>query len=148
VLIEKGMSVREIEVAALGGYDPEMSIPGEVIPHAEFYSYDAKYTDADGASIAIPADLSQQQAAQAQDLARRVFKALDLFGMARIDLFLDRNTGEYYFNEVNTIPGFTEISQYPLLWQSSGLEATTLLDRLVESALERRELRRKLRRSR
>jgi D-alanine-D-alanine ligase len=147
IMIEKGLSVREIEVAALGDYDPDVSVPGEVIPHAEFYSYDAKYIDADGASIAVPAVLEPAQVKTAQDLARRVFMALDLYGMARVDLFLEKTTGAFYFNEVNTIPGFTEISQYPLLWQASGVSPKQLLDRLIDLAVRRQGTKTKLSRS-
>lgn len=148
IMIEKGLAVREIEVAALGDYEPDVSVPGEVIPNSEFYSYDAKYIDADGASMAIPAKLTPEQTRKAQDLARRTFMALELYGMARIDLFLEKATGEFYLNEVNTIPGFTEISQYPLLWKASGVAHGDLLDRLVELAIKRRDVKRSLKRAR
>jgi D-alanine-D-alanine ligase len=148
LLIEKGLTVREIECAVLGDYDPMVSVPGEVIPHAEFYSYEAKYIDADGASMAIPAKLTPEQTRTAQDLAKRVFQALELYGMARVDLFLDKATGAFYLNEVNTIPGFTEISQYPLLWKESGVSAAELLDRLIELAVRRRTAQAGLQRSR
>jgi len=148
IMIEKAMIVREIECAVLGDYDPLVSVPGEVIPHAEFYSYEAKYIDADGASLAIPAKLDPAETRRAQDLARRVFTALDLYGMARVDLFLERTTGDFYFNEVNTIPGFTEISQYPLLWKESGMEPRELLDRLIELAAHRHDTKAALKRSR
>jgi D-alanine-D-alanine ligase len=147
IMIEKGLTVREIEVAVLGDYDPAVSVPGEVIPHAEFYSYDAKYIDADGASMAIPAKLEPAAARTAQDLARRVFTALDLYGMARVDLFLEKASGAFYFNEVNTIPGFTEISQYPLLWQESGVPPRELHDRLNALAVRRQETKKALKRS-
>jgi D-alanine-D-alanine ligase len=147
IMIEKGLDVREIECAVLGDYDPDVSIPGEVIPHAEFYSYDAKYIDANGASLAIPAKLEPAQAREAQALSKKVFQALELYGMARVDLFLEKATGEFYLNEVNTIPGFTEISQFPLLWQASGLTPAALLDRLVELAVKRQDAKRKLQRA-
>lgn len=147
VLIEKALLVREIECAVLGDYDPEVSIPGEVIPHAEFYSYEAKYIDADGASMAIPAKLDAQQARLARDLSKKVFQALELYGMARVDLFLDKTSGAFFFNEVNTIPGFTEISQYPLLWKESGVAPAELLDRLIALAAKRRDQRKALNRS-
>lgn len=148
IMIEKGLDVREIECAVLGDYDPAVSVPGEVIPHAEFYSYEAKYLDADGASLAIPARLDAAQTRTAQDLARRVFMALDLYGMARVDLFLEKSTGKFYFNEVNTIPGFTEISQFPMLWKESGVDAKELLDRLIALAVKRQNEKRALKRSR
>ena len=147
ILIEQGLDVREIEIAVLGDYDPIMSVPGEVIPHAEFYTYEAKYIDAEGASMAIPAKIDAAQTKRAKDLAKLVFQALDLYGMARIDLFLDKKTNEFFFNEVNTIPGFTEISQYPLLWKESGVGAAELLDRLVALAIARQETRAGLKRS-
>lgn len=148
ILIEKAVNVREIEVAALGGYEPEVSVPGEVVLHAEFYSYDAKYLDASASSVAIPADIPATTIQKAQALAKRVFQALNLYGMARIDLFLDRGTGEFYFNEVNTIPGFTQISQYPLLWQATGVPPRQLVDRLIDSAVARQRFKSTLRRSR
>lgn len=147
ILLEKGLDVREIECAVLGDYDPKVSVPGEVIPHAEFYSYEAKYIDADGASMAIPAKLDPAQAKAAQELSKKIFKALDLYGMARVDLFLEKKTGDFYLNEVNTIPGFTEISQYPQLWKASGVEAGPLLDELIALAFKRREAQRRLKRS-
>jgi D-alanine-D-alanine ligase len=148
VLIEKGMAVREIECAVLGDYDPIVSVPGEVIPHAEFYTYDAKYNDAAGASIEVPARLTTEQAKEAQELSKKIFMALELYGMARIDLFLEEKTNKFYLNEVNTIPGFTSISQYPLLWKASGIDGPELLDRLVELAEKRRLEKAALRRTR
>jgi len=147
IMIEKGLDVREIEVGMLGDYEPLASIPGEVIPHADFYSYDAKYIDAQGASMAIPAKLTPQEIRQAQDLARKVFIGLELHGMARVDLFLEKSTGQFYFNEVNTIPGFTEISQYPLLWKESGVEPSELLTRLIDAGVRRQRQKRQLQRS-
>lgn len=144
VLVEKGLNVREIECAVLGDYDPEVSIPGEVIPHAEFYSYEAKYQDPNGASLAIPAKLSATQTKEARDLAKQAFVAMDLYGMARVDLFLDKDSGMFYFNEVNTIPGFTVISQYPMLWKESGMAPGQLVDRLIELALKRQKTKSRL----
>ncbi len=147
IMIEKGLDVREIECAVLGDYEPQVSLPGEIIPHADFYSYDAKYTHADGASTKVPADLNPAQSKRAQDLAKQVFMALELFGMARVDLFLDKLDGAFYFNEVNTIPGFTEISQYPILWQASGLPGPELLDKLIDFAVARQAGKRRLKRA-
>ncbi|MCX6109463.1 MAG: D-alanine--D-alanine ligase [Proteobacteria bacterium] len=147
IMIEKGLNVREIEVACLGDYDPALSVPGEVIAHADFYSYDAKYLDAAGSSVQVPANLEPSQVKVAQQMARQVFVGLELYGMARVDLFLEKGSGDFYFNEVNTIPGFTEISQYPQLWAASGVDAQSLLTRLVELALQRHLTKRALRRS-
>ncbi len=147
VLVEKALQVREIECAVMGGYEPEVSEPGEVVTDG-FYSYETKYIDTKGAKIAIPADLTKEQSQKAKELARKCFKALELYGLSRVDLFLTKDGGEFYFNEVNTMPGFTELSQFPLLWQHSGLKPREILDRLVNLALERRELLDGLQRSR
>ena len=143
ILIEVGLDVREIECAALGGYEPLMSSAGEVIPQAEFYTYDAKYIDAHGALVEVPAKLTQEEVAEVREIAKKCFMALNLYGLGRIDLFLEKNTRKFYFNEANTIPGFTPISQYPMLWQYDGYSPQKLLTSLVDSALERHE-RRKL----
>jgi len=128
---------REIEVSVLGNDKPEASIPGEVIPSREFYSYEAKYVD--GTSrLLIPAPIPDEISKRAQQLAVRAFKAIDCQGMARVDFLLDRDNGELYLNELNTIPGFTSISMYPKLWEASGLPYSKLLDRLIELALERK----------
>ena len=141
VLIEKGIRAREIELSVLEnahyGKPPLVSVAGEVIPHHSFYSYAAKYLDENGASLVIPADLSSDQMKRAQELASRAFLALDCEGMARVDLFLDKDTDEFYFNELNTLPGFTSISMYPKLWEASGIPYTELLSQLIELALAR-----------
>jgi D-alanine-D-alanine ligase len=130
---------REIEVSVLGNDDPIASIPGEIIPSREFYSYEAKYIDTgDAASdLLIPAPLSREMTARVQDLAVRAYKAIDCAGMARADFLLSGKTEELFVNEVNTIPGFTEISMYPKLWEASGIPYAELIDRLIELALER-----------
>ena len=137
ILIQRGVNGREIEVSVLGNDKPEASIPGEVIPSREFYSYEAKYVD--GTSrLLIPAPIPDEISKRAQQLAVRAFKAIDCQGMARVDFLLDRDNGELYLNELNTIPGFTSISMYPKLWEASGLPYSKLLDRLIELALERK----------
>jgi D-alanine-D-alanine ligase len=149
ILVEQGLDVREIEFAALGGYDPEISVPGEVVPTAEFYTYEAKYLDEKGAEVIVPAqNLTSEQVREGQLLSKKIFKALDLYGMARIDLFLERSTGKYYFNEVNTIPGFTDISQYPMLWRASGIDTPQLMSKLIDLALERKQTKDQLQRKR
>jgi D-alanine-D-alanine ligase len=138
VLIERGVnSPREIEIAVLGNDDPEASIPGEIIPGADFYSYDAKYI-LDNSRPVIPAVLSEIQVEQIKATALRAFKAVDCCGMARVDFLLDPQSGEIFLNEINTIPGFTKISMYPKLWEASGLPYAALVDRLIELALERK----------
>ncbi len=138
ILIEQAIDARELECAVLGNHNPQASIVGEVIPHHEFYSYEAKYIDPNGADLKIPAEnLSAQIIAQVQEFSVKAFKALECSGMARVDFFLDRKSGSLYLNELNTIPGFTQISQYPKLWEASGLPYSRLLDRLIELAFER-----------
>lgn len=130
---------REIEVSVLGNDDPIASVPGEIIPSREFYSYAAKYLDdGDRASqLLIPAPLPEEVAERARDLAIRAYLAVDCAGMARVDFLLSRETGELYVSELNTIPGFTAISMYPKLWEASGIPYPELIDRLVQLALER-----------
>jgi D-alanine-D-alanine ligase len=147
VLIEKGIDAREIECAVLGNEDPQASIPGEIRPNAEFYSYEAKYVDKNGASLLIPAPLSADEATAVRKLALQVFQLLDCAGMARVDFFLERGTGQWYVNELNSIPGFTTISMYPKLWEASGLPYRELITRLIDLALERHAQRRQLKKS-
>ncbi len=137
ILIERGINAREIEISVLGNDDPQVSIPGEICPEADFYSYDAKYHD-DRSDLFIPAPVPEETARQMQSMAIKAYRAIDCAGMARVDFLLDRDSGEFYLNEVNTIPGFTQISMYPKLWDASGLPYPKLIDRLIELALERR----------
>ncbi len=144
VLIEKALKVREIEVAVLEnldfGKEPLISVAGEIIPrltHHEFYSYEAKYIDEEGAALVIPAVLQEGQSVEIKALAGRIFKCLDCEGMARIDFFIEKDTKKIYFNEINTIPGFTQISMYPKLWNTSGRSYQQLLTYLIDLALAR-----------
>lgn len=136
VLVEQGVDAREIEVSVLGNEAPEASVPGEIIPGDEFYSYRAKYVD-DTSKLLIPAPLDDATADEARRLAVAAFRAIDGAGMARVDFLLDRKSGVLYLNELNTIPGFTRISMYPKLWEASGLAYPALMDRLIELALAR-----------
>ncbi len=138
VIVEQGIDAREIEVSVLGNDDPIASVPGEIVPCREFYDYAAKYVEPDS-ELLIPAPLTTEQTAAVRQLAIQAFLAIDGAGMARVDFLLDRQTGQLYLNEVNTIPGFTSISMYPKLWEASGLSFSGLVDRLVELALERHE---------
>ncbi len=135
-VVEEAIEGREIECAVLGNESPEASRPGEIVPRHDFYSYEAKYVDADGAALHAPADLDTETAARVRALAIRAYVTLGCEGMSRVDLFL-RPSGELLVNEVNTLPGFTRISMYPKLWDVTGLPFPRLLDRLVELALER-----------
>jgi D-alanine-D-alanine ligase len=135
-LVEKGVRAREIEVSVLGNEAPEASLPGEIIPSDEFYSYRAKYLD-DASRLLIPAPLDDATRDLARRLAVEAFRAIDGAGMARADFLLDQDGGALYVNELNTIPGFTRISMYPKLWDASGLPYPALMDRLIELALAR-----------
>ncbi len=137
ILIERAVEAGEIEVSVLGNDDPEASICGEIVPEADFYSYEAKYHD-DRSELFIPARIPEETAERIRGLAVRAFKAIDLAGLARVDFFYEKESGEVYINELNTMPGFTQISMYPKLWEASGLPYIKLLDRLIELGLERK----------
>lgn len=137
VVVEKGIEAREIEVSVLGNEDPQASVPGEVVPGDEFYSYKAKYLD-ESSALHIPAPIGDEATRTIQDLAIRAFKAIDGAGMARVDFLLDKVSGEVFLNELNTIPGFTKISMYPKLWEASGLSYPQLCDSLIDLALKRK----------
>ena len=138
IMVEEYIKGREIECSVLGNEEPRASIPGEVIPQHEFYSYEAKYIDEKGAILEIPAKLPKSTIRKVQKLAVKTFKTLCCEGMARVDLFLT-GKGKVYVNELNTIPGFTKISMYPKLWEASGISYTKLIDRLISLAIERHE---------
>jgi D-alanine-D-alanine ligase len=146
VLLERAVDAREIEVAVLGNDRPVASVPGEIVVHHRdgFYSYDAKYVDADGAAWKIPAELPPALAQRIQELAVATFRALELAGMARVDFFVEKSTAEVFVNEVNTIPGFTAISMYPKMWEASGVPVRELVNRLINLAIERCDARRRL----
>ena len=136
VLVEAGVAdARELEVSVLGNDEPRTSVVGEVIPANEFYDYEAKYLDK-GSRLVIPADIPAALAGEVRQLAARAFQALDGAGLARVD-FLLSGDGQLFLNEVNTMPGFTDSSMYPKLWEASGVSLTELVRRLVEMALER-----------
>jgi len=137
LLVEQAAGdIREIEVSILGNDSPIASVPGEIVPHRNFYDYVAKYLD-DTTELIIPADLPVEVANQVRQLGVRAFLAVDAAGMARVDFFVRRDLKVIYVNEINTIPGFTSVSMYPKLWEASGIPYSQLLDRLIELALER-----------
>jgi D-alanine-D-alanine ligase len=138
ILVEKGVNAREIEISVLGNEDPQVSLPGEVRPSDEFYSYRAKYIDGKS-ELLIPAHLNPEQIKKIQTIALQTYRAIDCAGMARIDFLMDKENGNLFVNEVNTIPGFTSISMYPKLWEASGLPYAKLVDRLVDLGLERKQ---------
>jgi D-alanine-D-alanine ligase len=139
ILLEEYIGGREIECAVLGNEDPFASPPGEIITDPnkhQFYSYEAKYIDEKGATLKIPANLPQDVVERIKELAVKTFKALCCEGMARVDFFY-KDDGQVLVNEINTIPGFTNISMYPKMWEASGISNTELIDRLIKLALDR-----------
>ena len=142
VVIEEAVIGREIEVAVLGGVDPQASGPGEIIPGEEFYSYEDKYVT-DGAQLLVPAPLSAADAERVRSLAVEVFRVLRCDGLARVDFFFEEGGRGFLCNEANTMPGFTPISMFPKLWQAAGVSYPELIDRLVELAIERKTRRRR-----
>lgn len=136
VILEKFVSGREIECAVLGNDEPQASVPGEIRPSAEFYSYEAKYIDENGAELIIPAKIDGELTALVRDTAVKAFKVLCCSGLARVDMFLTEER-TVVLNEINTIPGFTRISMYPKLWEATGIGYTELITRLIDLALER-----------
>ena len=146
IVVEEAIVGREIEVAVLGNTDLRVSVPGEILPGAEFYDYDDKYLDGT-AELIIPADLPAEVVIELEDLARRSFRALRVEGLARVDFLYEDDGRGLLLNEINTIPGFTPISMYPKLWAASGLPYDRLIDELVELALDRHERRQGARRT-
>ncbi|HBG15303.1 MAG TPA: D-alanine--D-alanine ligase A [Firmicutes bacterium] len=136
LVIEAFLDGQEVECAVLGNDQPEASIPGEIIPGAEFYSYEDKYIKNDS-KLVIPAALTQKQEAEVKELAVKVFKAIDCAGMGRVDFFVLRKDGRVIVNEINTIPGFTQISMYPKLWEATGVSYPKLIEQLIDLAFER-----------
>jgi len=137
ILVERGINAREIEVSVLGNEDPIASIPGEIRPSDEFYTYEAKYID-DRSQLIIPADIPDETGDLVRDLAMRAYTACDCAGMSRVDFLMDKETGEVFLNEMNTIPGFTKISMYPKLWEATGISYPELVKKLIELAMERK----------
>lgn len=138
IIIEEAVIGQEIECAVLGNEDPKASTIGEIVPTKDFYSYDAKYIDGDGADLLIPANLSEDQMQSVKEVAIKVFTSLCCEGLSRVDFFY-KSDGTIVFNEINTFPGFTNISMYPSLWQDSGMPYNELLDALISLALERKK---------
>ncbi|QEK13271.1 D-alanine--D-alanine ligase [Crassaminicella thermophila] len=137
ILIEEFINGREIECAVLGNDEPKASILGEILPSHEFYDYKAKYFDDGKSKMVIPADLSEDKSIEIRELAIKAYKAIDCTGLARVDFFLEKDTNKVYINEVNTMPGFTKYSMYPLLWEQTGIPYDQLIDQLIQLALER-----------
>ena len=136
VIVEPAIEAREIECGVLGNEDPEVSVPGEIVTHGGFYDYETKYI-ADTAELVVPAPLSDFHRSRIAKLAVEAYQALGCAGLARVDFFLERKTGELWVNEVNTMPGFTSISMYPRMWECSGVPYPALIERLIDLAFER-----------
>jgi D-alanine-D-alanine ligase len=144
VLVEKSIDAREIEVAVIGNRTPEASVPGEIRMSHEFYDYEAKYADDEGTELLIPADVDESEIERMRAMAVEAYRTLDAEGLARVDFLLDRGTGDLYINELNSLPGFTESSMFPRLWEATGLPYPALVDRLIELAIERHSVRARL----
>jgi D-alanine-D-alanine ligase len=138
IIVERGITGRELEVSVLGNEAPEASLPCEILPSREFYDYEDKYL-LDKAGTKVPADLTPEQTADIRRLAVECYRAVECEGMARVDFLLEASTGKLYINEINTIPGFTSISMYPKMWEHSGIPFAELIDRLINLALERHQ---------
>lgn len=136
IIVEQAIEGREFECAVLGNDEPQTSGVGEVLAAAEFYDYDAKYNNSNSRTV-IPADIPEDKLREMQRIAARIFRAVDGSGLARVDFFMEKDTDKIYFNELNTMPGFTTISMYPMLWEEAGISKTELMDRLIELALAR-----------
>ena len=136
ILVERGIAARDVEVALLGGDPVEASIAGEIRTRREFYDYTAKYVD-DDTELLVPAPISEALGDRLRSAAIEAFRVLEADGLARVDFLVDRNTEEFFVNEVNSLPGFTAVSMYPRLWEATGIPYPALLDRLIELALER-----------
>ena len=136
IIIEEAVDAREFECAVLGNEDIMVSGVGEVLSAAEFYDYDAKYNNSESRTV-IPAELEEEKVEEMRRFARKIFRAVDGSGLARVDFFMDRKTGKILFNELNTMPGFTPISMYPMLWEAAGMSNRELMDRFIDLALSR-----------
>jgi D-alanine-D-alanine ligase len=147
ILVEEAIEGRELECGVLGNEDPKASVVGEIVPGHEFYDYEDKYFD-DAVKLIIPAELREATAERVRELAVAAFRAIDARGMARVDFFLQAGTEKVYLNEINTIPGFTQVSMYPRLWEASGVSFHELCDRLIDLAIEARRERASLKRTR
>ena len=142
IIVEQGVTAREIEIGVLGNDEAECSVPGEIVPKKAFYDYKAKYEDGDTGLI-IPAEISEAQYIELRELAIKAYKALDCSGLVRADFFLTAK-GEFLINEVNTMPGFTPFSMFPLMWKHTGVEYPQLIERLVQLAIDRHEEKQKI----
>ena len=136
IVVEEGINCTELECAVLGNDDPKASLVGEILPAGDFYTFESKYED-ENSKTRAPANVSDEVTNYIRTTAVRAFKAIDGHGLSRVDFFLDKDTGKVYLNEINTMPGFTNISMYPQLWDKTGIEYSELLDQIIQLAFER-----------
>lgn len=137
IVVEEYIDCREIETAVIGNFEAEVAAVGEIIPSSEFYDYRAKYFDGGQSKLCIPANLTKDQITRIQEIALRAYKVTDCCGFARIDFFIKKQTGDIYINEINTIPGFTKYSMFPLLWEAVGVPYSVLIERIITLGYER-----------
>lgn len=134
IIVEENINGREVECAVIGNEKVDASCVGEILPAEEFYTFDAKYNNAESKTV-IPAEISKELSEEIKNIAKKAYKATDCKGLARVDFFIDKNNGEIYLNEINTMPGFTNISMYPKLWENEGKKYCELLDELIQLSL-------------
>lgn len=139
IIVEEFIDGREIECAVLGNENPKASIPGEIVSHHDFYSFDSKYIDDQGSETRIPAEIPEESLNLIKEYAIKTFTTLECEGLGRVDIFYKKD-GSMFVNEINTIPGFTSISMYPMLWKASGIEYGPLIDKLIQLAFDRHEV--------
>lgn len=137
VIVEEYINCRELETGILGNELPEAAAVGEILPSAEFYDYQAKYLDGGASKLCIPAQISEEMSEKIREYAKKAYAAIDGEGFARVDFFIDRDSGKLYLNEINTIPGFTKFSMFPLLWEAAGVRYTDTIERIIELGYER-----------
>lgn len=137
IIVEQGINCREVETGVIGNHRPEVAAVGEIVASLDFYDYTAKYTDDVGTVISIPAELPEATYEEIRTLAKKAYKAMDCSGFARVDFFVDKDNGNVYINEINTIPGFTKYSMFPMMWKEMGVPFTELIERIVDYGYER-----------
>lgn len=136
IVVEEGINAREIECSVLGNDEPKASVLAEIIPGKEFYDYEDKYIDGNS-RFEIPANIPKEITVEIQNLAIKVYKLLNCTGLARVDFFVEKVTNKIYFNEINTMPGFTQISMYPKMWEATGIKYKDLIDKLIDLGIKR-----------
>lgn len=137
IIVEEALSAREFETAVIGNGKCQVAEVGEIIAQSEFYDYESKYSDESGTRLMIPADIPGDVREEIRDLAAKAYMSLDCAGFARVDFFMEKATGKIYINEINTIPGFTRYSMFPMLWNEAGVDFNSLIERIVELGYER-----------